>query len=250
MLASVEALSSRVKGVALKEKATETRVYRTIIMPLPKSDKWSNESSYSQRSPAGRVLECLPTPEGAPSPTRMHCSCCGRPGHGKRLESDAGTIIGLVLFKVDDEEVLSLSSAEESDAFLKAEFPALYPIMPASEIAAFATKPPGKLPMFKYVGPDLHYDDKVVLLGDVVHTVKPYFGLGVNSALDDVLVLRNKLQAHAVCSPELYLRCAMQQQVSQCKLCCSLRRVCRADGPERGFDGVLSGAGSRRTSPG
>lgn len=71
----------------------------------------------------------------------------------------------------------------------------MYPLMPTEEIAAFATRPPGKLPKFKYAGPDLHFGDKAVVLGDVIHTIKPYFGLGVNSAMDDIAVLRRKLEA-------------------------------------------------------
>jgi 2-polyprenyl-6-methoxyphenol hydroxylase-like FAD-dependent oxidoreductase len=105
-----------------------------------------------------------------------------------------------VLFKITDDEVLNLSSAKESRAFLKEEFPAMYPIMPDSEIDSFHTRSPGKLPTFRYVGPDLHYRDSAVLLGDMIHTVKPYFGLGVNSALEDVRVLWEKLQEHPVCS--------------------------------------------------
>jgi len=40
----------------------------------------------------------------------------------------------------------------------------------------------------------------VVLAGDAIHTVKPYFGLGVNSALDDVRWRSQCLQQHQVCS--------------------------------------------------
>ena len=32
-----------------------------------------------------------------------------------------------------------------------------------------------------------------VLLGDTIHTVKPYFGLGLNSALEDVRYLEEAL---------------------------------------------------------
>jgi hypothetical protein len=64
MLCGLEALTERVRGVALKENLRQTRVYRTIIMPLPETPEWNNESSYSQRSPSGRVFECLPTKEG------------------------------------------------------------------------------------------------------------------------------------------------------------------------------------------
>jgi kynurenine 3-monooxygenase len=34
------------------------------------------------------------------------------------------------------------------------------------------------------------------LLGDTIHTVKPYFGLGLNSALEDVMSLEKALQKH------------------------------------------------------
>ena len=51
-----------------------------------------------------------------------------------------------------------------------------------------AKKPVSRLPSFRYVSPKLHHG-KVLLLGDCVHTVKPYFGLGANSALEDVATL-------------------------------------------------------------
>jgi len=34
-----------------------------------------------------------------------------------------------------------------------------------------------------------------VILGDAIHTVKPYFGLGANSALEDVQVLRKSIES-------------------------------------------------------
>lgn len=205
----------RVNNVALKPIPKSERVYRTLMMPLPEGEEWSNCSSYSQRSPGGRVLECLPTKEGAP---RLHrrppCTCCSiqsrsaytrRPAvrraarwrHSPR-HMCAGTLIGLVLFLADDDDVLALSSPEESRAFLQSEFPALFDIIPDSEIEEFHRRPPGRLPEFRYVGPELHYEDKVVLLGDAIHTVKPYFGLGVNSAFEDVQRLQHKLQEHPV----------------------------------------------------
>lgn len=107
-------------------------------------------------------------------------------------------LIGLVLFLADDAEVLGLSSREESRAFLQREFPALFPIMPEAEVDDFHRRPPGRLPEFRYVGPELHFEHRIVLLGDAIHTVKPYFGLGVNSAFEDVFVLRRKLRQHPV----------------------------------------------------
>ena len=61
---------------------------------------------------------------------------------------------------------------------------------------AVAAKPPSNIPRFRYVGPALHQGGSTVLLGDAIHTVKPYFGLGANSALEDVIALRTALDAH------------------------------------------------------
>lgn len=103
-----------------------------------------------------------------------------------------------MLFKIDDEEVWKVTTEEEAAELLQREFPNLYPLMPSSEVKAFAERPPGKLPTFQYVWPQLHFSNNVVLAGDAVHTVKPYFGLGVNSALDDVRWLSQCLQEHKV----------------------------------------------------
>ena len=62
-------------------------------------------------------------------------------------------------------------------------------------MARVAKKPPSRLPSFRYVGPKLHHG-KVVLLGDCIHTVKPYFGLGANSALEDVAALGSIFESH------------------------------------------------------
>jgi len=40
----------------------------------------------------------------------------------------------------------------------------------------------------------LHQGDRTVILGDCAHTVKPYFGLGANSALEDVSILGDVLK--------------------------------------------------------
>lgn len=103
-----------------------------------------------------------------------------------------------MLCKADDTEALGVSTEEEAAEFLQKEFPNLYPFIPRSEVIAFAERPVGKLPTFQYVWPHLHYSNNVVLAGDAIHTVKPYFGLGVNSALDDASWLSQCLQKHPV----------------------------------------------------
>ena len=45
------------------------------------------------------------------------------------------------------------------------------------------------LPSFGYVDKSLNMGGQAALLGDTIHTVKPYFGLGVNSAWEDARVL-------------------------------------------------------------
>ena len=54
-------------------------------------------------------------------------------------------------------------------------------------------KEPSRLPIFRYAGPRLHHRESTVMLGDAVHTVKPYFGLGVNAAFEDVVALGEAL---------------------------------------------------------
>jgi kynurenine 3-monooxygenase len=105
----------------------------------------------------------------------------------------AGRSVGLVLFKADDQEVLGITKEEDAAKFLQREFPNTFELMPQSEVKAFAERPPGQLPTFKYVAPDLHYQDSIVLLGDCIHTVKPYFGLGANVAMEDAIVLQQAL---------------------------------------------------------
>ena len=124
-----------------------------------------------------------------------------------------------MLFKEDDHEVLDISTDDQAATFLQQEFPNLYHLVPKSELAEFAARPPGKLPRFRYVGPDVHVDDKMVFLGDVIHTVKPYFGVGVNAALNDVQSLQTSLQSEQV---SLYCHC-----VSPCFCLLTMWQSCR-----------------------
>lgn len=65
------------------------------------------------------------------------------------------------------------------------------------DLERFAAKGDSSLPTFSYAGPVLHYGSSACLLGDTIHTVKPYFGQGVNSAFEDVKVLQQALSETA-----------------------------------------------------
>jgi hypothetical protein len=52
-------------------------------------------------------------------------------------------------------------------------------MMPAirdADLERFAQKGDSSLPAFSYAGPVLHHSNNTVILGDTIHTVKPYFG--------------------------------------------------------------------------
>jgi 2-polyprenyl-6-methoxyphenol hydroxylase-like FAD-dependent oxidoreductase len=109
-----------------------------------------------------------------------------------------GVHVALVLFKIDDDDALRISTTEEARTFLMQEFPNVFPLIPESEIKLFAQRPPGQLPTFKYAWPELHFSSSIALADDAIHTVKPYFGLGVNGALDDVRFLCQCIAKHQV----------------------------------------------------
>ena len=66
------------------------------------------------------------------------------------------------------------------------------PYLRDDDLERFVLRPVSRLPSFQLVEGDIHYSTSrgaVVLLGDSIKAVKPYFGQGANSALEDVSVL-------------------------------------------------------------
>lgn len=92
-----------------------------------------------------------------------------------------------------DQRVAALRTGEDVRAFFQEHFPAFLPAIRDVDLERFALKPDCSLPTFSYAGPVLHGGSSACLVGDAIHTVKPYFGQGVNSAFEDIKVLQQTL---------------------------------------------------------
>lgn len=147
--------------------------YRTIPIQFPRQTGFcppDKDMSYSIRAKDGFNLEALPTKEG------IH--------------------LGVVLFKSNNQIIRNVTNYEESVAFFQKYFPMALPGIPKEGLERFGASDNSKFQQFCYVYPKLHYSQSTVLLGDSIHTVKPFFGLGVNSGLEDVVSLKRALIAH------------------------------------------------------
>jgi len=162
------------------------RVYKTIPINLPK-DKFRNDLNYSARTSGEVALECLPTKEGM--------------------------LVGILLVKPGDVATCAkLESLGTARAYFNTEFPMFAPYVTDTDLDAMTKRRLSTLPTFAHCGgKQIHRVDTgsvtsntnkrldsalpetepggAVVLGDSIHCVKPYFGLGVNSAFEDVAVL-------------------------------------------------------------
>lgn len=116
------------------------------------------------------------------------------------LPTMEGEMVAVLLFKPETpvrKTIESLSSGAEARRFLRESLPALDPYLRDDDLARFVKRPISRLPSFQLVQGDIHYslnEGGVVLLGDSIKAVKPYFGQGANSALEDVVVLSKSLE--------------------------------------------------------
>ena len=123
------------------------------------------------------------------------------------LPGPDGTYLGVVLYRPWDRRLSNetLRSAEDARGFFRTHFPAFEPLLRDDDLARFAQKKDSKFSRFLFVGPVLHYFRSVerqgrstvagaCLVGDSAHTVKPFFGLGVNSAFEDVSGLQKAIR--------------------------------------------------------
>jgi kynurenine 3-monooxygenase len=137
------------------------RVFKIIHFRLP-SD-WQKDMNYAVRSSNDRIIF-----DALPANTR-------------------GDFVGNLLFKKDDDMAQPVDPATFR-AFLDDVLPQFSPMFDDETVGKVAESPSSPLPMFRYVTPRMHQGNRCVILGDCAHTVKPYFGLGCNSALEDVKV--------------------------------------------------------------
>jgi len=147
------------------------RVYKSVPIKLP-SD-WPCDLNYSARSRESRItLEALPS-------------------------DDQGNLCALLLMKPDDELAKANVDPAQLRTFFDEEFPQFGALIDDDEMARVATKDASALPAFRYAGPRLNFGKRTLILGDAAHTVKPYYGLGANSALEDVQMLSDALDEAA-----------------------------------------------------
>lgn len=141
------------------------RIYKTVPFKLPKG--WRPDLNYSARSKGSRIVfDALPANRN-------------------------GEYCGVLLLKKDDPMAQANSDPKELRQVFQNFLPQFGELLDDETISVVATKPPSFLPSFRYAGPRLHQGDRTLILGDSAHTVKPYFGLGANSALEDVRVSRH-----------------------------------------------------------
>jgi 2-polyprenyl-6-methoxyphenol hydroxylase-like FAD-dependent oxidoreductase len=138
------------------------RIYKTVPFRLPEG--WRPDLNYSARSKGSRItFDALPANRN-------------------------GSYNGVLLVKKEDE----LAQEDMDPTRLREAFDEFLPqfshLIDDETINVVAKKPPSYLPAFRYVSPRLYQGKRTVVLGDCIHTVKPYFGLGANSALEDVQV--------------------------------------------------------------
>jgi kynurenine 3-monooxygenase len=139
------------------------RVYK--ILPLTLPEDWRKDVNYSARTASGINLEAMPTKEGG--------------------------MVGVVLFKPDNTSVISLKTGEQARKLFNADLPMFAPYISEDDFEQFAQRPVSRLPTFSFCGPSLHHDGTVALVGDAIHTVKPYFGMvrGISVCVSWVLAV-------------------------------------------------------------
>lgn len=143
-----------------KYEDTSVRVYKTVPFRPPAS--WRGDINYSARTAAAN-FDALPT--------------------------QSGEYCGVLLIKPDDAITQGLPDVPAARKYFDELLPMFSPMIADEALQGIIDKQPSRLPLFRFAGPRLHRGGSTALLGDAIHSVKPYFGLGVNAAFEDVAAL-------------------------------------------------------------
>lgn len=108
--------------------------------------------------------------------------------------NDRGDYVGILLMRPDEPMAQSNVNPNDFKDFLRQEIPQFLDVIQEETIIAAASTAASSFPQFRYVSPRMHQGKRTVLLGDCAHSVKPFFGLGCNTALEDVKLLGECLE--------------------------------------------------------
>ncbi|CAM9386006.1 unnamed protein product [Discosporangium mesarthrocarpum] len=162
-------LMKRLSGKELRVKRFPDRnTFSYKVIPFRLDAGWRNDFNYSHRTKEEITLEMLPTKEGLQ--------------------------VGVLLFRPDNALVLGLKTVDDAKTLFKDLFPQFAGMIADGAYERLVTQPVSRLPVFSYSGPVLHLGRSAVLLGDAIKSVKPYFGLGVNTAFEDCIALDRCLE--------------------------------------------------------
>ena len=128
--------------------------------------------------------------------SEMNLSAVAQAGADLTLEilpTKEGNGIGLILYKPDNQYINEANTEDKVRRLLHENFPQFIPVMPERIYQQLSKQRDQKLPVFQVAKCSLH-GPRTVLIGDAIHTVKPYFGMGVNSALEDIFILGDCLK--------------------------------------------------------
>jgi kynurenine 3-monooxygenase len=143
------------------------RVYKSLPFRMPST--WRRDMNYAVRTDR-IIFDALPANGG-------------------------GDYVGVLLMKDTDDMAKPEVDPGTFRDFLAGEIPQFVDLFDDDAVADAACKPSSALPKFRYVTPRLHHHYRTLLLGDCAHTVKPYFGMGANSALEDVKIFSECIDA-------------------------------------------------------
>eukprot|EP00804_Cyclotella_cryptica_P023330 CCRYP_000483-RA/>CCRYP_000483-RA protein AED:0.18 eAED:0.18 QI:0/0/0/1/0/0/2/0/187 len=100
-----------------------------------------------------------------------------------------------LLLRPDDESAPVECDPKFLREFFDVKYPQFSPLIGDVVMSDVAKKGVSTLPGFCFAVPRLHEGGRTVILGDAVHTVKPYYGMGANSGLEDVSILSDALNS-------------------------------------------------------